>query len=165
MKYLVSIDPGSKSAWALWIDFELVKFGRIKNCTVDIAYQLFDELKKDIWIPDTLVAVEGQWFRLPTMKNGRKQYHSANFDRVIKIVESRCWYQAAAIIHGAEVRVIDPGKWIPAMTRGVGGKNSDERIKAAAQLRHPEIKMIADEHAAVLLGDFVIDRLKAGLVL
>lgn len=163
-KYLISIDPGSKSAWAFWENGKLMNFGRNKDIDADKAFDFFtnfDQFDRR----KTLVAIEGQWFRLPTMKNGKKVYHSANYSRVVKIIESRCWYQAAAEINGFETFIIDPGKWIPVMTRGLSGNKTDDRIKLAAKMYHPETKLIADEYAAVLLGEYVWQRLKMGVEL
>ena len=161
MRYLLSVDPGNHSGWALWRKFTrnwyVRRWGRTKGADAATIYRLMTEGElSDIDWNDCHVAVEGQWFRLPIIKSGRKHYPSANFESVAKIVESRCNWVAAAQILGASIEVVPPGVWIPAMTKEARGNTPDACIKWAARQRYPDLKMVADEHAAILLGDYVL---------
>ena len=167
MTYLLSVDPGRKSAIAVWNDdTDLLHVGRIDGMEPRIIYDLLRNLTGDgsiFGIQKWKVIVEGQWFRLPTMRNGRKVYHSADFKSVSKVVESRAYWIAAAKILCLDTEIIDPGVWIPAMTRGAPGETPDARIKWAVKQRFQERKIIADENAAVLMGIFYSNKQKKGV--
>lgn len=161
-RWLLSVDPGTHSAWALWecvgIVWELRRVGRMHEARICEVTNLLGELLGD-W-RDAHVVVEGQWHSCTAAL--RRQEGAAPWPDVVVIVESRCAWEYAAELAGASVEVVPPATWIRAMTAGIDGADSDARIKAAARARWPQLELEADEHAAVLLGTWWTQR--AGVV-
>lgn len=163
MDWLLSVDPGTHSAWALWRrdneadSWSLVASGRLEAPDAPEVFALLGELSAPDGPVDWArahVVVEGQWYRPPTRgRDGAARYHSADFGSVMTLIESRCAWIDAAAIAGAQTEVVPPGEWIPAATKGAPGATSTERVAAMARWWMPGLRMVgADEPAAVLLG-------------
>jgi hypothetical protein len=153
LSWMISVDPGSKSAWALWRlstsarkEWSLVTLGRIVDAGFSECRSLLARLRNERgvdWAQAALV-VEGQFY------SGRKG--QSPWCDVSKLIESRCAWSCAALDAGAQVEVIQPGEWIVQATRGVPGETSKDRIKAMARRWMPGLRLVADEHDALLLG-------------
>lgn len=163
MSFVMTVDPGSRRAgWAWWwlneeqdqLRLELRNWGRLHKARS--ALEHYHVLRNCCYdLHETELVIEGQWYREPTRRDGQKEYHSAPFKRVLPIVEDRVRWMSAAEILGGRTTVVDPGEWIPSMTKGAPGETPDDRIRWVTKKRFPRIELIDDEHAAVLLGCYV----------
>jgi hypothetical protein len=150
--YFLSVDPGqTSSGWALWEDqgdsWSLSTYGLLKQAETGEVWELLGSIAPS-W-ESSEVVVEGQWYAPPS--NGR--YRSANFRAVERLIESRCTWAVCCELAGATVEIVSPGVWISAMTKGAPGRTPDDRIKNVCRQRW-EHKFVADEHAAILLGEY-----------
>jgi len=158
--HLLSVDPGTHSAWALWTNNgsagARAAKGRLAAPDAPEAFALLGELGRAHGVDwaRAVVAVEGQWYRPPTKaRDGSTSYHSADFASVAALIVSRCAWIDAAAIAGAETEVVPPSEWITPATTGAPGKNPPERVVAMARRWMPGLRMVGgDEPAAVLLG-------------
>jgi hypothetical protein len=153
LRWLLSVDPGSKSAWALWRltgaareEWSLVAVGRVVDAGFLECRALLARIRNDRgvdWSQAALV-VEGQFY------SGRKG--QSPWIDVSRLIESRCSWSCAALDAGAQVEVVQPGEWIVQATKGMPGETSKERIRAMARRWMPGLRLVADEHDALLLG-------------
>lgn len=166
--HLLTVDPGHASGWAFWErnaeerTLRLLRFGllRLDVAEPDDAILMVNELLGGLaptWLGSLLV-VEGQWFHCPLCKaraTGRRLPAGAavgHFRAVQRLIETRCAWQGAARIAGADTELAPPGSWIPAMTRRLRGDTPDDRIRERVRLEWPALRPVADEHPALLLG-------------
>jgi hypothetical protein len=150
MTHVLSVDPGVHSAWALWERSRLARHGRLENADVCSVFALLGEILSD-WRGASVI-VEGQWLR----QHGRNP--GTHFGAVLRLIESRCAWHHAAELAGADVEVIDPGRWIPAVSRGAPGDTPAERVRWICDRRFPGVAGSNDEAAAIMLGAWWLAR-------
>lgn len=151
MSALLSVDPGTKSAWALWLEDDdgawvVRAYGRVSAPDAVDAFTLLGTLAREYGIdwPGSTLVVEGQWF-----DGGRRSTH---FRAVERLIESRCGWQDAALIAGAAVEVVSPGRWMRAVSKGAPGEDAAGRVRAVCERVLPGCVVSEDEAAALMLG-------------
>lgn len=171
--WLLSVDPGTHSAWVLWEHdvmvaraWRPVRVGRLElpatgEPRVLRCQRLLLALGVD-W-SRTHVVVEGQFY-VDHRVSKRRGYQSSPWTDVELLIECRAAWQDAATLLGASTSTALPGAWILAMTRGERGSDSKARIKAACRRRLPRLELVADEHDAALLGLWWLQEQRARLV-
>jgi len=121
-RWMLSVDPGTHSAWALWecvgIVWMLRRVGRTHDARICEVWELLGELLGD-W-RDAHIVVEGQWHSCVGVM--RRERGAAPWSDVAVIIESRCVWTAAAELAGASVEVAPAAMWIRAMTAGAPGE-------------------------------------------
>ena len=164
ISWLLSIDPGTNSAWALWSratggTFHLERIGRHRIREAG-SYRAPNVLECQSLLVDLSVALRIDWSQAHVVVEGqffvahRPGRTSSPWTDVECLIESRMSWQDAALAAGASTSSAAPSKWIKAMTKGFEGKTSKERIEAAVAARFGNIEVEAggDESDAILLG-------------
>lgn len=150
---LLSVDPGTHSAWALWREvadgrWDLTRVGREKAPSARECVALLREL--GVSGPEAHLVVEGQFY---SPKRGFSPWND-----VALLIELRCRWLAAAELLEATTEVVTPGLWIPAMTKGAPGADSKARIRWVCGMLLPGVPLAGDEHDAALLGAWWVRR-------
>ncbi len=152
--FLLAVDPGTHAAFSFWERvsarvWALVRVGRTQAPDIRAVKALMGELLP-AWSGEQLV-VEGQFY-VDHRIAAKRGYQASPWKDVETLIELRCWWQAAAVDLGAGALVVDPGRWINAITKGFPGATTKDRIRAVVRALLPGVELEDDEHDAALLG-------------
>lgn len=148
LHWLLSIDPGTHSAWVLWEQVAPGRWSpiRVGRETAPSVRECLDVLGGLLptWC-EAAVVVENQFY---VPKRGFSPWND-----VATLIEIRCrWQHAGEIARAAQVEVVAPGRWIPAMTKGAPGGTSKDRIRWTVSQLLPTVPLAGDEYDAAGLG-------------
>lgn len=143
----LSVDPGAKSGWALWVNGELHSWGSLKRADVPSIHELYESR---IPTPVATLVIEDQFVCI-------------NWKTAKTLIESRMRWQALAEQKGFDVELVNPRTWQSALLKGMPGDTKENSVTLAGALVKkyqkisPEFKMhdVAD---AICIGEYFTRR-------